>query len=103
MKEEYVIAICNTEADGIVIDRFFGTKEEVKKYLFSLVLEDRELDEDMLEDDFSNTSSIDDIEETVAGELNAYNSFANYHIDYTARLLSSMKIKTMIGDNIYES
>ena len=95
MKEDYIIAICNTEADGVYIERVYGTEEEVKTYLFSLVLEDREEDEGAWEDDLMNTMNVDDITKANNGELNAYNTFCNYHIDYTARPVSSMIAKNL--------
>lgn len=94
-KQDYIVAICNTEADGVVIERVNGTEEEVKAYLLSLVMEDRKEDEAAWEDDFTNTIDIADIDKTNAGELNAYNTFAHYHIDYTARPVSTMTVKNL--------
>ncbi len=90
MKQDYIVAIYNTDADGVSIEMVNGTEEEVKAYLFSLVMEDRKEDEAAWEDDFMNTMSVDEIQTNPVGELCAFNSFAHYHIDYAARPVSTM-------------
>ena len=43
---DWIVGICNTEADGVRIFRFRGTIEEMKEELVSLIKEDRNNDEE---------------------------------------------------------
>lgn len=45
-KTDWIIAIANSDSDGATIRRFFGTEDEVKILLVSLVEEDKENDEE---------------------------------------------------------
>ena len=42
--KDWIIAVANNDADGVVINRFYGTEEEVRTLLFRMVQEDREND-----------------------------------------------------------
>ena len=80
-KRNYIIGTSGTEFDCVVITRVYGTKKQVKEHLMKLVMEDRREAEDCFD---SGTDSIDEIEVMDSGEMNAYNCFSDYHIDYTA-------------------
>ena len=90
----WIIAIKNTASNGVRMFRANGDVREIKKVLIRLALEDRLSDEENFDYGTENSS---DVEETVDGkineitELNTYNVFSNYHIDYTAQRLDSMK------------
>ena len=80
-KKNYIIGIGGTEIDCVVISRVYGTEKQVKEHLLQLVMEDRKEDEDRFD---MGTDTIDEIEVMDSGEMNAYNCFSDYHIDYTA-------------------
>lgn len=95
MLTKWIIAIVNTEADGVKMLYAIGDADKIKQALVKLALEDRGNDEKS----FSyGTDDVSDVVETVDGEtnevteLNAYDVFSNYHIDYTAQRLDFMQI-----------
>lgn len=79
-KRVWVIGIANSEADGVRINNFYGTTDEVKKLLIRLVNTDKENDEENFEYGTETTDEIGD----ELNELNAYATYSDYHIDYTA-------------------
>lgn len=81
---DYIIAIGNSCSDGIDLCRFRGELEDVKKKLIELVLKDKANDEDNWD---YGTEDIDEIE-IIGNDINAYATYHDYHIDYTARALS---------------
>ena len=88
-KRNWIVSVCNTEADGVWITRVKGTKRQVKKYMLKLAAEDEAECEDEYE---YGPETVDDVEESNDGkELNAYATYSTYHIDYTACLESSLK------------
>ena len=81
----WIIGICNTGADGVVIYRFRGSIDEMKEKLLSLINKDR--NEDSENWDYG-CESIDDIRAEDNGlgyELYGYGCYYDYHIDYTAK------------------
>lgn len=95
MLTKWIIAIGNTEADGVKMLYAIGDADQIKQALVKLALEDRDNDEKS----FSyGTDDVSDVVETVDGEtnevteLNAYDVFSDYHIDYTAQRLDFMQI-----------
>ncbi len=87
----WIIGICNTRADGVRLVRFYGSKDEVKEQLLFLINEDRSEDTDNWE---HGCESVDDIETEDNGlgyELYGYGCYNNYHIDYTAKEISSIR------------
>ena len=79
-KKVYIIGIGGSEIDCVVISRVYGTEQQVKEYLLKLIMEDRAKDEDF----DSGTDTIDEFEVMESGEINGYNCFYDYHIDYSA-------------------
>lgn len=77
---DWIVTISSSEADGIVLNRFHGTKNEVKSLLMDMINHDKSNDEDSF--DYA-TEDIADIEDD-GKELNAYATYSDYHIDYTA-------------------
>jgi len=91
-KKVYIIGIGGTEIDCVVISRVRGTVQQVKEHLMELVMEDRKRDED----DFDfGTNGVNEIEMMQSGEMNAYNCFYDYHIDYSACPEDYAKIKEL--------
>ena len=91
-----IIAIGNTEADGVRMFYAIGNVDQIKRALVELALEDKGNDEESFN---YGTEDISDVEETVDSKtndvtvLNAYNVFSDYHIDYTAQRLDSMQMR----------
>ena len=87
---DWIINISNTESCGEIY-RFFGSKDEVKEKLMSLINKDRENDIDNWD---YGCESIDEIEAVDNGsgyELFGENVFYNYSIHYTAQELSHVE------------
>ena len=78
---EYIIGVCNTEADGVCLYRFTGTEEQMKEKMLEMVKQDRCTDSEAWT---HGTEAVEDIEERGLHELYAYGSYENYHIDYSA-------------------
>lgn len=96
MLTKWIIAIGNTEADGVRMLYAIGSVNQIKRALVELALEDKGNDEESFN---YGTEDISDVTETVDAninevtELNAYNVFSDYHIDYTAQRLDSMQMR----------
>lgn len=114
MLTKWIIAIGNTEADGVRMLYAIGSVDQIKRALVELALEDKDNDEKSFD---YGTEDISDVDETVDNKtnnvtaLNAYNVFSDYHrrtvkpsasgtsehsslyhIDYTAQRLDSMQM-----------
>ena len=115
MLTKWIIAIGNTEADGVRMLYAIGSVDQIKRALVELALEDKGNDEKSFD---YGTEDISDVDETVDNKtndvtaLNAYNVFSDYHrrtveppasgtrehssryhIDYTAQRLDSMQMR----------
>ena len=96
MLTKWIIAIGNTEADGIEMLYMIGDVDQIKRALVELALEDKDNDEKSFD---YGTEDISDVDETVDNKtnnvtaLNAYNVFSDYHIDYTAQRLDFMQMR----------
>lgn len=80
-KQNWIIGVSTSGLDGIAIYKTYGTYKQVKEYLWYMITSERN------EENFDfGTESIDHIQ--CAGEYYMYgfNVFADYHIDYVARL-----------------
>lgn len=82
---DWVIGICNFATDGVTIYRFYGTKSDVKQKLLSLVLEDKENDEENWKYGTESTEDVRDEYNGLGYEWYAYGNYYNYHIVYTAK------------------
>lgn len=98
MRQIYVIGIANSESDGVRIQRAYGTENEIKNYLMSLINGDRYEDEENFD---NGTESIDDLETDKEyldrGAISGYSTYGDYHIDYVAIPEESIKIKELGG------
>ena len=71
---------------------FKGTKEETKRELFRLILEDVQTAFFAVETrDYGTESSEEISEDNETGELYGYSVFKDYHIDYSAKKFSCIK------------
>lgn len=89
--KDWIVGICNTEADGVRISRFWGTEDDMRRMLIQLLEEDLANDE---ENFAYGTLSTDAITKD-ASELNAYAVYNDYHIDYTAKEFASLSFETL--------
>lgn len=80
-KYTWLVGTCGTESDGVDLERVYGTKEQVKRYLVSCVLEDKDGSCDNWE---YGTETVDQVEERHNGNLYAYGAYSGSHIDYEA-------------------
>lgn len=98
-KMNWIIGICNTAADGVVLRRAYGTKEQIKELLVKYVNEDRIEDEDRWDYGCESVEDVEEIDEDETykhnGELNAYATYCNYHIDYTAVPENNLEIEEL--------
>lgn len=96
MLTKWIIAIGNTESDGVRMLYAIGSVDQIKRALVELALEDKGNDEESFEygtDDVSEVAETVDTNTNEVTELNAYNVFYAYHIDYTAKRLDSIQIR----------
>ena len=94
MGKEWILAIGNTEADGVEMLYMVGEVDQIKQALVELVLEDKSNDEENFDygtDNISDVVEAVDVKTSEVTELNAYNVFSDYHIDYTAQRLDSIR------------
>ena len=95
-RTEWIISESNTEVNGIIMHRFLGTEDEVKKILLHLVKESEDNDPYEYE---QGTEDTEEVESEYQGHLYAYASFSSYHIDFTAVMnekIKSLKYKPVI-------
>lgn len=96
MLTKWIIAIGNTEADGVRMFYAIGNVDQIKRALVELALEDKGNDEESFD---YGTDDVSDVVETADGEINkvternAYNVFSDYHIDYTAQRLDFIQMR----------
>lgn len=91
----WVIAIGNTAGNGIIMMYAIGSVDQIKQALVEIALEYKNNDEENYESGTKNVSDVDELIDSRTNEvteLNAYNEFSDYHVDYTARRLDSMQI-----------
>ena len=96
MLTKWIIAIGNTEADGIEMLYMIGDVDQIKRALVELALEDKGNDEESFNygtEDISGVAEIVDNKTNEVTALNAYNVFSDYHIDYTAQRLDFMQMR----------
>lgn len=94
----WIIGICNSESDGVELRQVIGTADDIKTYLCKRLLSDKENNEDGYD---YGTESIDEIyvayapdqektERTIT-RIEAYATYSDYHIDYTACPASTLE------------
>lgn len=79
---DWLIGISNTDADGVTMYRFRGTRKDVKELLVKLAAQDREKDPDGYD---HGTELVEHVQEDGPHKYQAYTVFADSHIDYTAQ------------------
>ena len=87
-KRNWIIGIGGSDYDDVLMYRVRGTYDDVKKYLWDMILSDREYKTDF---DFG-TESINDIRCLDDCYMYGFNCFENYHNDFVARLEYEIEI-----------
>lgn len=83
-KHTWIVGVGGSETDGVYMERVYGTKKQVEKYLLELVKEDRSKDQDGWE---HGTERVNEISSQNNGTyLYAYGCYSDYHIDYVAAM-----------------
>ena len=87
-----MVGIRCTESDGVYLQTVKGTTEQMRKYLAKCVREDKKNDPDQF--DYGDTKASDVTRDKYAEieTLNAYATYSDYHIDYTARVIDVNEI-----------
>ena len=85
--ECYIVAISNSEGDGVEFRSFKGSKQEVMELLIRLIKIDKGLDEENFDYGTECVSEVSERDE----RLNAYAVYSDYHIDYTAVRVEDIK------------
>lgn len=85
---DWLIGISNTDADGVTMYRFRGTRKDVKELLAKLAAQDREKDPDGYD---HGTELIEHVQEDGPYKYQAYTVFADSHIDYTAQEICDVR------------
>ena len=96
MLTKWIIAIGNTEADGVKMLYAIGSVDQIKRVLIELALEDKGNDEESFNygtEDVSEITETVDVNINEVTVLNAYNVFSGHHIDYTAQRLDFMQMR----------
>lgn len=88
---DWIIGICSSAGDGVVILRFTGTKNEVKKKLIKLIKEDKKCDKENWDSGSETVGEIMDNSGGLGYEFYGYGCYYDYHIDYTAKELSRVE------------
>lgn len=91
----WIIAVANSAADGVILYKMYGTVHDAELALLILVREDAAADSSAWE---YGTENIEEIEFPGSKELQAYNTFAEYHIDYTAKAMDKIPVAHGMSD-----
>lgn len=87
-REIWIVAVSNSAGDGVDIYQKFCDEDTIKKFLIRLAKKDAGEDKEDFE---CGTESIDDI--NICGDrFDAYNSFSDYHIEYSAKRLDDVAL-----------
>lgn len=81
-KQDWIIGSCDSGGEGVFTQMVRGTKQEVKRYMMQMILEDRMEEVDTF--DFG-TGCASDMEERHGDAVYGLNCFSDHHIDYEAR------------------
>ena len=79
-KNEWLVVVWNDGISQFFIERLTATEEEIKRYLLSLIEDDKKLSQETVSEGFM--------------AFHAFASFDTYHIEYEARPLNKIKDAT---------
>lgn len=95
----WIVAIGNSEVDNVITEIIKGNKSQAKTYLADLAKEDRDMGDEAQWD--AGTENPSEVEEREDGSLYANGMYRNYHIDYIARPMDTLKIVTLSENSRY--
>lgn len=85
MKEKWIIGIGGSDMDSVNVEMVEGTEEQVKNYLFNLIIEDRKIETEGCEEYFDfGTESVQELTIRQNGNIYGFNCYQDKHIDYEA-------------------
>ena len=96
-KNEWLVVVWYDGISQFFIERLSATEEEIKRYLLSLIEDDKKLSQETCNDCTDSIDGIGSYEEPVTEgfmAFHAYASFDTYHIEYEARPLNKIKDAT---------
>lgn len=96
-KNEWLVVVWNDGISQFFIERLTATEEEIKRYLLSLIEDNKKLSQETCNDCTDSIDGIGNYEEPVTESFmafHAYASFDTYHIEYETRPLNKIKDAT---------
>lgn len=92
-KYDWIIAVSDSNEVGVELEKVTKTADDVTKYLLDRIRRDKENDLENFSDGSEDEDSLEQVSMYETGEvieLNEYNDFEGYRINYTAKRLDIM-------------
>ena len=92
-KYDWIIAVSDSNEVGVELEKVTKTADDVTKYLLDRIRRDKENDLENFSDGSEDEDSLEQVSMYETGEvieLNGYNDFEGYRINYTAKRLNIM-------------
>ena len=92
-KYDWIIAVSDSNEGGGELEKVTKTADDVTKYLLERIRRDKENDLENFSDGSEDEDSLEQVSMYETGEvieLNGYNDFEGYRINYTAKRLDIM-------------
>lgn len=92
-KYDWIIAVSDSNEVGVELEKVTKTADDVTKYLSDRIRRDKENDLENFSDGSEDEDSLEQVSMYETGEvieLNGYNDFEGYRINYTAKRLDIM-------------
>lgn len=92
-KYDWIIAVSDSNEVGVELENVTKTADDVTKYLLDRIRRDKENDLENFSDGSEDEDSLEQVSMYETGEvieLNGYNDFEGYRINYTAKRLDIM-------------
>lgn len=92
-KYDWIIAVSDSNEVGVELEKVTKTADDVTKYLLDRIRRDKENDLENFSDGSEDEDSLEQVSMYETGEvieLNGYNDFEGYRINYTAKRLDIM-------------
>ena len=93
-KNEWLVVVWNDGISQFFIERLTATEEEIKRYLLSLIEDNKKLSQETCNDSIDGIGSYEEPVTESFMAFHAYASFDTYHIEYEARSLNKIKDAT---------
>lgn len=92
-KYDWIIAVSDSNEVGVELEKVTKTADDVTKYLLDRIRRDKENDLENFSDGSEDEDSLEQVSMYETGEvieMNGYNDFEGYRINYTAKRLDIM-------------